>query len=50
MLASLCRRHGKRAPEAPNAKRLTSYRVLETAPKAFWTQEKDHAREHAWTA
>src|ERR687883_239225 len=33
MLASPCRRHGKRAPGAPDADRLTSYAVLETAPK-----------------
>src|SRR5215208_4609043 len=33
MLASRCRRHGKRAPGAPDAERLTSYGVLETAPK-----------------
>src|SRR4051812_5920844 len=34
MLASPCRRQGKRAPGAPDADRLTSYAVLETAPKA----------------
>src|SRR4051794_31816741 len=33
MLASPCRRQGKRAPGAPDADRLTSYAVLETAPK-----------------
>jgi hypothetical protein len=37
MLASPCRRHGKRAPGTPDAERPTSYRVLETAPKlAYW--------------
>src|SRR4051812_253088 len=34
MLASPCRRHGKRAPGAPDADRPTSYAVLETAPNA----------------
>jgi hypothetical protein len=34
MLASPCRRHGKRAPGTPDAERLTSYRVLETASKS----------------
>jgi hypothetical protein len=34
MLASPCPRHGKRAPGTPDAERLTSYRVLETAPKS----------------
>src|SRR4051794_38570105 len=33
MLASPCRRHGKRAPGASDAECLTSYAVLETAPK-----------------
>ena len=32
MLASLCPKHGKRAPGTSDAERLTSYRVLETAP------------------
>jgi hypothetical protein len=32
MLASPCPRHRKRAPGTPDAERLTSYRVLETAP------------------
>ena len=31
MLASLCPKHGKRAPGTSDAERLTSYRVLETA-------------------
>ena len=32
MLASRCQRHGKREPGALDAKRLTSYSVLETVP------------------
>src|SRR3954462_13690333 len=36
MPASPCRRQGKRAPGAPDADRLTSYAVLETAPKSDW--------------
>src|SRR5689334_16113299 len=42
MLASPCRRHGKRAPRAPGAERLTSYAVLETAPYAGgWLEGRD---------
>ena len=32
MLASPCRRHGKRAPEVPDAEGLASYGVLKTVP------------------
>ena len=32
MLASVSRKHGKRAPRASGAESLTSYGVLETAP------------------
>jgi hypothetical protein len=35
MLASRCRRHGKRAPGASDAERLTGYGLLETAPKCW---------------
>jgi hypothetical protein len=35
MLASPCRKHGKRAPQASDAESLTSYGVLETASKRW---------------
>jgi hypothetical protein len=45
MLASLCPKHGKRAPGTSDAERLTSYRVLETAPKAVKDAEGAQLQE-----